>query len=301
MASKPAPNPQTRQTATPYLAVQDASAAIDFYKKVFGAVEMMRLVGPDSKIGHAEIRIGNSTIFLSDEYPDYGAVSPQSLGGSAVKINLYVDSVDEVAGRAVAAGAKVVQPVQDQFYGERSGQFEDPFGYTWIISTAIEEVSAAEMQRRFDAIMTQSPDAAHGEKSPPPVKPIPAGFHSVTPYLIVPEASRLMEFIKKAFGAEEKLRVHVPGSEKIMHAELKVGDSMIEMADASPEHPAMPYSIHFYVPNADAAYERALFAGGKSRRAPEDTSYGDRSAAVNDPFGNAWFIATRIKDVKLKL
>ncbi len=300
MASRPAPNPQTRQTATPYLAVKDAPAAIEFYKKVLGAIEFVRLVGPDGKIGHAEIRIGNAAIFLSDEYPDFGSVSPQTLGGSAVKINLYVENVDEVAARAVAAGAKVIQPVQDQFYGERSGQFEDPFGYTWILSSVIEEVSAAEMQKRFDAIMAQGSEA-HAEKPAPPVRPIPAGFHSITPYLIVPEASRLIEFIRKAFGAEEKLRVHVPGSEKIMHAELKVGDSMIELADANPEHPAMPYSMHLYVPNADATYERALFAGGKSRRAPEDTSYGDRSAAVNDPFGNAWFIATRIREVTIKL
>jgi PhnB protein len=300
MASRPAPNPQTRQTATPYLAVKDAPAAIDFYKKVLGAMEQVRLVGPDGRVGHAEIRIGNATIFLSDEYPDFGSVSPQTLGGSAVKINLYVDNVDEAAARAVAAGAKVIQPVQDQFYGERSGQFEDPFGYTWILSSVIEEISAAEMQKRFDAIMAQGAEA-HAEKPATPVKPVPPGFHSITPYLIVPEASRLIEFIRKAFGAEEKLRVHVPGSEKIMHAELKVGDSMIELADASPEHSAMPYSMHLYVPNADATYERALFAGGKSRRAPEDTSYGDRSAAVNDPFGNAWFIATRIKEVTLKL
>ena len=300
MASRPAPNPQTRQTATPYLAFKDAPAAIDFYKKVFGAIEMVRLMGPDGKNGHAEIRIGNSTVFLSDEFPDFGSISPQTVGGSALKINLYVEDVDDAAARALAAGAKIIRTVQDQFYGERSGQVQDPFGYTWILSSIIEELSAAEMQKRFDAIMAQGAEG-HAEKPKPPVNPIPSGFHSITPYLIVPEASRLIEFIRKAFSAEEKLRVHVPGSEKIMHAELKVGDSMIELADASPEHPAMPYSIHLYVPNTDATYERALFAGGKSRRAPEDTSYGDRSAAVNDPFGNAWFIATRIKEATLKL
>src|SRR5271156_6308828 len=123
MASKAVTAPQAKQSATAYLIVNDAARAIEFYKQAFGATETMRLHGPGERIGHAEIRIGNSNIMLADEFPDFGAVSPETLGGSPVKIHLQVDDVDAVAARAVAAGARVVQPVQDQFYGERSGQF----------------------------------------------------------------------------------------------------------------------------------------------------------------------------------
>src|SRR6202167_2158504 len=153
MASKPVTATEVRQTAVPYICVRDAGAAIDFYKNVFGATEVMRLVGPDKKIGHAEIRLGNSVMYLSDEFPDHGALSPQTLGGSPVKMRISVDDVDAVAARGVAAGAKEVRPVEDQFYGERSGQFADPFGYIWNISTVKEELSGAEMQKRMDALM----------------------------------------------------------------------------------------------------------------------------------------------------
>jgi PhnB protein len=296
MASKPVAATETRQTATPYLCVRNAPAAIEFYKKAFGATEVMRLVGPGTKIGHAEIRIGNSVIYLSDEFPEYGSVGPQTLGGSPVRMNLSVDNVDAVAAIAVAAGAKEVRPIEDQFYGERSGQFADPFGYEWKISTMKEEMSGAEMQKRFDAIKDSFPTAA--EEKPPTVAPIRPGFHTITPYLIVPGAAAMIDFVKQAFGAEETFRVHAPGTDKIMHAEVRIGDSMLELADASEQYPARPCGMHLYVLDTDALYERAVKAGATSVRTPEDTPYGDRSAIVNDAFGNSWFIATHIKDVK---
>jgi PhnB protein len=296
MASKPAAAAETRQTATPYLCVRNAPAAIEFYKKAFGATEVMRLVGPGTKIGHAEIRIGNSVIYLSDEFPEYGTVGPQTLGGSPVRINLSVDNVDAVAAIAVAAGAKEVRPIEDQFYGERSGQFADPFGYEWKISTVKEEMSGAEMQKRFDAMKDSSPTAAEEKTSA--VAPIRPGFHTITPYLIVPGAAAMIDFVKQAFGAEEIFRVNVPGKNKIMHAEVRIGDSMLELADDSEQYPARPCGMHLYVPDTDALYERAVTAGATSVRAPEDTPYGDRSAIVTDAFGNSWFIATHIKDVK---
>jgi uncharacterized glyoxalase superfamily protein PhnB len=296
MASKPVVAIEVRQTATPYLCFKDAPAAIDFYKKAFGATEVMRLVGPGTKIGHAEIRIGNSTIYLSDEFPGYGVLSPQTLGGSPVRISLSVDDVDAVAARAVAAGAKEVRPIEDQFYGERSGQFADPFGYMWNISTVKEEMSGAEMQKRLDAIKDSFPTAA--EEKPATVAPIRPGFHTITPYLIVSGAAAMIDFVKQAFGAEEVFRVNVPGTDKIMHAEVRIGDSMLELADDSPQYPARPCGMHLYVPDTDALYARAVKAGATSVRTPEDTSYGDRSAIVTDAFGNSWFIATHIKDVK---
>jgi PhnB protein len=296
MASKPVAATEVRQTASPYLCVKDAPAAIDFYKKAFGATEVMRLVGPGTKIGHAEIRIGNSTIYLSDEFPEYGVVGPQALGGSPVRMDLRVGDVDAVAAIAITAGAKQIRPIQDQFYGMRSGQFEDPFGYVWNISTVKEEMSGAEMQKRFDAIKDTFPTAA--EDKPAAVAPIRPGFHTITPYLIVPGAAAMIDFVKQAFGAEEVFRVHAPGTKKIMHAEVRIGDSMLELADASEQYPARPCGMHLYVPDTDALYERAVKAGATSVRTPEDTPYGDRSAIVTDAFGNSWFIATHIKDVK---
>ena len=133
------PIPEGYHTATAYLIIKDAAQAIEFYKKAFGATEVMRFAQPDGKIGHAEIKIGDSHIMLADEFPEMGARSPQSIGGSPVSILLYVEDVDAQAKLAVAAGAKVVRPVKDQFYGDRSGSFEDPFGHQWHIATHVED------------------------------------------------------------------------------------------------------------------------------------------------------------------
>lgn len=136
---------------TPYLTFKHASAAIDFYRVVFGASETYRLTNPDGKIGHAEITIGESTLMLSDESPQFGALSPPSVGGSPVRLHLTVDDVDGVAKRMVDAGATVLRPVKDEFYGERIGLFADPFGYSWFVATKIADVSAEEAQERWNA------------------------------------------------------------------------------------------------------------------------------------------------------
>src|SRR6266852_1947287 len=149
--SKPKPIPEVHHTATPELIIKDAAKAVEFYKKAFGAKEMMRMSQPDGRIGHAEIKIGDSPIMLADEFPEMGARSPQSLGGSPVSILLYVEDVDARAKLAVAAGAKVVRPVKDQFYGDRSGSFEDPFGHQWHIATHVEDVAPDEMHKRAAA------------------------------------------------------------------------------------------------------------------------------------------------------
>src|SRR6202040_807615 len=187
MASKPAAAPEPQQTATAYLIVNGAARALEFYKQAFGAVETMRLTGPGDRIGHAEIRIGNTNIMLADEFPDYGAVSAETLGGSPVKIHLQVDDVDAMATRAIAAGAKVLRPVEDQFYGERSGQFADPFGLTWVITTHKETLTSEEIQRRFEKL-TQNVAAPSAEEAKwtLPVPYIRKGFRTLTPYLLVP-------------------------------------------------------------------------------------------------------------------
>ena len=151
MAVKPIPDGY--HTLTPYLIVKGAAQAMEFYKKAFGATELMRMPGPGGCIMHAEMQIGNSRFMLADEMPQMGAVSPQSLGGSPVGFMFYVIDVDAQAKIALAAGAKVERPVQDQFYGDRSGTFLDPFGHKWTIGTHKEDLSPQEMQKRSEAFM----------------------------------------------------------------------------------------------------------------------------------------------------
>src|SRR5207302_2005399 len=137
MAGNVKPIPEGYHSVTPYLILDNAAAALDFYKRAFGATELMRMPGPDGKIGHAEIRIGDSPVMLADENAMAGAKSAKQLGGSPISIMIYVENVDSIAKQAVAAGAKETRPVKDQFYGDRSGSFEDPFGIEWHVTTHI--------------------------------------------------------------------------------------------------------------------------------------------------------------------
>ncbi len=145
------PIPDGYHTATPYLIIGGAGDAIEFYKKAFGAKELFRFPTPDGKIGHAEIKIGDSPIMLADEFPEMGYKGPQSLGGSPVSIMIYVEDVDTIFNQAVAAGATVKEAVTDKFYGDRLGTVTDPFGHVWHISTHKEDVSIEEMQKRAQA------------------------------------------------------------------------------------------------------------------------------------------------------
>jgi PhnB protein len=147
--------PEGYHSITPYLIIKGATAAIDYYKKVFGATERMRMDGPGGTIGHAELVIGDSTVMLADEYPDMGHRSPKTLGGTPVSLVLYIEDVDTVFKRAVDAGAKSVRPVENQFYGDRMGTLEDPFGHMWSIATHVEDVAPEEMQRRAEQMMKQ--------------------------------------------------------------------------------------------------------------------------------------------------
>lgn len=150
MAVKPIPDGYT--TVTPYLVLNGAARAIEFYKNAFGATELLRFPMPGGKLGHAEIKIGNSPIMLADEMPEMGYRGPQALGGTPVGILLYVEDVDAMFNRAIAAGATVVKPVQDQFYGDRSGTLTDPFGHQWTVATHKEDVPLEEMHKRMAAM-----------------------------------------------------------------------------------------------------------------------------------------------------
>jgi len=274
-----------KQTATPKLSMKNAAAAIEFYQKAFGAREIMRFAA-EGVVMHAEIAIGNSVITLGEEAPEFGCFSPQALGGSPVAIHLDVDDADALADRAVAVGAKLVSPVQDQFYGDRSGRVEDPFGHTWAIRMHKEDVSAEEMHRRFEAM-------EQGAKKPA-ANPIREGFRTLTPYPVAKDAAGLIDFVKQVFDAQEQFRAI--GSAGGIHCEVRLGDSMMMIGGGGPglswSGDAQPMAFHVYVRDTDAVYQRALEAGSTSLEAPADRPWNERSAGVKDPHGNFWYIAT---------
>jgi PhnB protein len=153
MAVKPIP--EGYRSVTPYLAVKQAADAIEFYRRAFGAKERMRMPGPDGKVGHAELEIGNSVIMLADEHPEMDFRGPVSIGGTSVTLHLYVPDVDATFSKATAAGAKPVRAVEDQFYGDRAGSVRDPFGHVWHIATRKEELTTEELRRRAEAASKQ--------------------------------------------------------------------------------------------------------------------------------------------------
>jgi PhnB protein len=287
VATTTAPVTATRTFAAPRLAFKDAAKAIEFYKKAFGARETMRF-DTGGGIPHAEIMIGDSVVMLCEEWPEGGRYSAETMGSSPVSMSIQVPDADAFAERAVAAGAKLANPIADQFYGYREGTLLDPFGYTWSVSMVKEEMPVEEMHRRFRAMMKEE------EAKKPAVNPIPKGFRTVTPYMIAEDGPALLEFAKQAFGAEETFRT--VGSAGGLHGEVRIGDSMLMLGGGLPGREfratANTHAIHLCVPDCDAVYERALQAGATSIDEPRDQEYGERSASVKDPAGNFWYIAT---------
>jgi PhnB protein len=282
-------------TANACLVVSDAARAIQFYKEAFGATELTQLNDPSGNLIHAQIKIGDSPIDIAPEQGDYNR-SPLSLGGSAVPIELYVKDVDALAERAIAAGAKVIFPVADQFYGDRAGRLQDPFGHIWIVSTHKEDLTPEEVSRRAATWASEMQAATLRRQPAAQPEGAPEGYHSITPYLQVKGAHRLMEFLKDAFGAEEILRIQ--RGDEVAHAQLKIRHSMIEVADTIDKYEPNSTAIWLFVSDCDAVYARALKAGATSLRGPTDQDYGDREASVKDPFGNHWYIATHRADAE---
>ncbi len=159
MAQAVKPVPIGYSTVTPTLIVKGAASALDFYKKAFGAKELSRFTDPKGRIAHAEIQIGSSRLMLSEEYPEMQARGPQTLGGTPVSLMMYVEHVDELFHQALIAGAKEVQPVKDQFWGDRAGTVRDPYGHVWMVATRIEDLSNQELERRAAKAMSQQPSA----------------------------------------------------------------------------------------------------------------------------------------------
>jgi len=275
-----------RIVASPRMTFKDVAKAIEFYKNAFGAKETFRFeVG--SGIAHAEILIGDSVVMLAEEWPEGGRYSPETTGNSPVAMTIQVPDVDAFAERAIAAGAKLQRPIADQFYGRRDANLLDPFGYPWSVFTVKEEMPVEEMHRRFRAMMP--------EKKKPVVDPVPKGYTTLTTYLVAQDADGLIQFMTKAFGAEETFRSG-PGSEGGLHCEVRIGDSMLMVGGGGAgmkwRGTPMPSAFHIYVPHCDATYARALEAGAASIAEPADQDYGERTATVKDAAGNFWYIAT---------
>jgi uncharacterized glyoxalase superfamily protein PhnB len=294
MSTVAEPVTAVRVTASPRLAFRDPAKALEFYQRALGAKETFRFqVGDD--IPHAEIKIGDSTIDITGEWPEGGRFSAETLGNSPISISIQVPDVDAFTRHAVAEGMKLVREPRNQFYGHRDATVEDPFGYSWALFTVKEEMSVEEMHRRIQGLTT-GPEGgplpvAGAQKGK--VNPVPRGFRMVTPYLVAEDGLGLLEFAKQAFGAEETLRAMTGTG---VHGEVRIGDSALMIGGGIPgaKFPATlhPNALHVYVEDADAVYKNALAAGATSINEPRDQDYGERSATVKDAAGNFWYIAT---------
>ena len=249
------------RSLTPYVIVPGADRFIGFLKQVFGAEEIFRMTEPDGSVGHAEVRVGDSMLELSDGSEEW---PPRP-----VAIHVYVADADASYARAMAAGARSLIAPTDMPYGDREADVMDPFGNNWYIGTRKEG------------------------------GPVPQGLGTLTPTLHVKGTDRLIDFIKQAFGAEELDRSLAPDG-AVMHAQLKLGDSVLELGEARGFVKPMPCSIHYYVEDVDSVYASALRAGATTLGAPSNRPYGDRAAEVADAFGNHWFIATHVEDVRYR-
>src|SRR5437867_4506909 len=256
-----APVPKGYRTVTPYLVAQDGPALLEFAKHAFGAEETFRTVGSAGGL-HAEARVGDSMLMIGGGIPGREFRSTPNTHA----IHMYVEDVDAVYQKALGAGAESIDEVIDQEYGERSGGVKDPAGNYWYIATHKGETY------------------------------VPKGLHNVNAYLHPLRAEPVINFLKRAFGAQEIAKYASPDG-VVHHAEIRVGDSVVEMGEAHGKYQPLQSMFYLYVPDCDSVYRRALAAGATSIAEPQDHPYGDRSGGVQDPFGNQWYIATHIKDV----
>jgi uncharacterized glyoxalase superfamily protein PhnB len=254
-------NPKGYHTVTPYLVAQDGPALLEFAKQAFAAEEKFRGTGGAGGL-HAEVRIGDSILMIGGGIPGREFHSTPN----TTALHLYVEDTDAVYQRALAAGATSISGPADQEYGERSAGVKDPAGNYWYIATH------------------QGPTY------------MPKGLNNVNVYMHPLRGEPVINFLKRAFGAEELAKYASPDG-VIHHAEIRVGTSVVELGEAHGPYQPLSSMFYLYVPDCDAVYQRALQAGATSISEPTDHPYGDRSGGVKDAFGNQWYIATHIKDI----
>jgi uncharacterized glyoxalase superfamily protein PhnB len=256
------PVPRGFHMVTPYIVTSDGDAMLEFAKNAFGAEVMLRAVGGEGGGIHGEVRIGDTMLMMGG-----GLVGkPFKAEPKLTALHVYVQDTDAAYKKALEAGAATIQPPQDHDYGERGASVKDPFGNFWYIATH------------------------KGESY------VPKGMHNVNVYLHPLRAEPVIGFLKRAFGAQEIAKYASPDG-VVHHAQIRVGDSMVEMGEAHGPYQPMPSMFYVYVPDCDALYRRALAAGAKSLHELADQPYGDRTGAVTDPFGNVWYLATHVRDV----
>jgi PhnB protein len=255
------PIPPGYRTVTPYLVAEDGPALLEFAKQAFGAEEVFRAVGTAGGL-HGEVRIGDSMLMMGGGIPgrEFRATP------NTHALHMYVRDSDAVFKKALAAGATVISEPQDQAYGERSGSVKDPAGNHWYIAT----------RKGKDYKWEGAP--------------------TIQPYLHPLRAEPVINFLKRAFGAEDLGRYTAPDG-VVHHVTLKIGDSHLEMGEAHGPYQPMNSMFYLYVPDVDSAYRRAVAAGATSSQEPADQPYGDRTASVKDIFGHQWYIATHIRDM----
>ncbi|MGH9454309.1 MAG: VOC family protein [Terriglobia bacterium] len=254
------PIPEGFHTVTPYITVKRAAQLVEFVKQAFGATETFRTTGSAGGL-HAEVKIGDSMLMM-------GGFEAMPSPEMPTALHFFVPDTDAVYQRALQAGAVSIQPPADQDYGERVAAVKDPFGNEWYIATS---------------------KGAHY---------IPEGLRTVNVYLHPRGAGELIDFLKEGLGAEEVARYAGPDG-AIVHAKVRIGDSVIEMGEAHGQYQPMPTMLYLYVEDVDGLYQRAIRAGGTSMQPPTDQPYGDRNAHVKDAFGNSWCLATHVKDVAM--
>ncbi len=240
-------------SVNPYLVSSQGDETAEFIKSALSGEELLRMKAPNGSIMHCELRVGDSVIELAQGGGPYPP--------GAMALHVYVKDADAVYAKALAAGGESLYPMTDMPYGDREGGVKDTSGNYWFFATH------------------QGP--SH----------VPEGLRDVTPGVLAKDASGLIDFVKRAYGAEESQLVRSPDG-TVVHCKLKIGDSVIEISEAHGQWAPMVANIHLYVPDTDAPYEKALAGGGTSQSAPSNTLYGDRAAGIVDAWGNQWWIAT---------
>lgn len=313
------PIPEGFFELTPSITVVGVDAAVEFYVKAFGAQKLFALPGADGKTMHAEVKIGDSILMIDEENLQQGSRGPLAIGGSPATLMIYTASADDTVAAATAAGATVLMPVEEQFWGDRYGRLSDPFGHQWAVATHVEDLTPEQMNERGAlAMAAMDPKAVkkakRAKKGKPPAwkavagtpatSPMPAEYHTLTVAYVLHDAAAAIEFYKAAFGAVEKARMAMPDG-KLMHAELAFGSSVLMISDESPQMGTKsaktlggsPVSLMLYTPDVDAVFAKATGAGGQAAMPVSDMFWGDRYGMVAGPDGFAWGVATHTIDL----
>lgn len=289
--------PDVASAVTPYLTAHDASAALDWYARAFGAVEQMRVVTDDGIVGHAEFHIGDAVFYLSDEHPAMGVVSPQSLGGTPVAMHLQVAAVDELFARAVDAGATALAEPEDQPHGARHGTIVDPFGHRWMLSQHLEAVTLDEYAARSEGTGYEVTGTHPGDTVVAAVAPGTGG--GIWAGVFYDDALAGIEFLVDGFGFEEQLVVTGPDGTTVVHSQLRWPEGGIVQAGTYDEdnvftHRPGDQSLYVITADPQSVWERCQTAGLAVIRPPEAPDHDPEGMvfSVRDPEGNVWSFGT---------